>query len=163
MVDFKSTEKGDVSDKNESEEPVENDSASQISDLTDTLKRLQAEFENYRKRVDNERCEDKKRASEQVLIELLTVVDNFELALKHAPTDDFAKGVELVYAQLMQLLESNGVKRIVCDQFNPYMHEALLAEKSDKPSNTILEVLQNGYSLHGKIIRTAKVKIAKEE
>jgi molecular chaperone GrpE len=152
MVDFKSTEKWDVSDKTESEEPVENDSTSQISDLTDTLKRLQAEFENYRKRVDNERCEDKKRASEQVLIELLTVVDNFELALKHAPTDD-----------LMQLLESNGVKRIVCDQFNPYMHEALLAEKSDKPSNTILEVLQNGYSLHGKIIRTAKVKIAKEE
>ena len=133
----------------------------QVEELTNDLKRLQAEFENYRKRVERDREADKTFARKDVLLKFLTVLDNFELALKTSPNDEFAKGVELIYAQFVSVLEAEGLKEVPSDKFNPEYHEALLMQESDKEKNTILEVLQKGYTLNKILVRHAKVKLSK--
>jgi molecular chaperone GrpE len=135
-------------------------------ELVDHLQHLQAEFENYKKRIDREKSEFMSFASAQVLTQFLPLVDNLELALTNAKPgekDGFYKGVELIYGQLLELLEQHGIKAINPQgQFDPYCHEALLAEeRKDVSKNTIIEVLQKGYELNGKMIRPAKVKVAK--
>lgn len=136
-----------------------------IDELTDMAQRLQADFENYRKRVDQEKVEFTKFACSQVIEQIIPIVDNFELALQHTKAEDeFTKGVELIFSQLVQMLEDNGVTPInpqPGDDFNAHEHEALLAEESKKKANTILEVLQKGYKIEEKIIRHAKVKVSK--
>ncbi len=134
-------------------------------ELIDHLQRLQAEFDNYRKRVEKEKCEFLAYANRELILSLLPLLDNFELALKNSKhTEDFVKGVELIYSQFFSLLENFGLKNIESEgqHFDPNLHEALLTEKSDKPENTILEELQKGYMLNDKVLRTAKVKIAKK-
>lgn len=132
-------------------------------DLVLQLKRLQAEFENYQKRTEREQEHFRTIACAGVIERLLPVLDNFELALKNAGTDNFAKGVELVYAQLVEALSEYGLEPInpINEPFDPQRHEALLTEESDQQKNTIIEVLQKGYSLNGKLIRSAKVKVAR--
>jgi len=135
-------------------------------ELIDTLQRLQAEFENYKKRVDKENCELIRCANEDLIIKILPIIDNFELALKSCRAkDDFYKGMELIYSQLMDTLHSQGLKHIECigKKFDPYYHEALLVEESDKEENIIIEELQKGYLLNDKVIRHSKVKIAKKK
>jgi molecular chaperone GrpE len=136
-----------------------------IDDLTSTLKHLQAEFENYKKRSERENENYSKLANEKLIKELLPAVDNFELALKNAPEkDEFYKGMELIYSELMNALNNFGVECIDCEcKFDPYYHEVLLTEESDKENNAILDELQKGYTLNGKVIRHAKVKIAKKK
>jgi len=136
----------------------------ELADLTNTLKRLQAEFENYKKRIDQEKKEFVKFSNEELITELLRILDDFELAITNCVVkDEFHKGVELIYANLYSALEKFGIQKIEClnQKFDPYLHEALLAEESDAEQNTVLEELQKGYRLHGKVIRHAKVKIAK--
>ena len=145
-----------------------------ISDLTNTLQRLQADFENYRKRTEKERLEHTKFACQNAIVELLPVLDNFELALKHTSnkkkdsknlhtTNDFVKGIELVYAQLLGIMSKLGLKPIdtLGEKFNPELHEVLMSEESKKDKNKIIEVFQMGYALNGRIIRTSKVKVTK--
>ncbi|MEK6874487.1 MAG: nucleotide exchange factor GrpE [Nanoarchaeota archaeon] len=132
-----------------------------VEELTSILKYLQAEYENYKKRVERDKADFQKSASRDVIMQLLPVLDTFELALKAMPQEDHLKGFELVYAQFMNILENLDVKQIEASTlFNPLYHEALLQEPSDKPQGTILEELQKGYMLNGKTIRPAKVKIA---
>ena len=130
----------------------------QIEDLTETLRRLQAEFENYKKRVERENSNLVKCASEQLIKRLLPVLDSFEQALKSKEMD--TKGVELVYAQLFSVLEEQGLEKIDCEgkEFDPLTQEVLLQEESDN-ENIVLEELQKGYMLNDKLIRTAKIKI----
>lgn len=134
-----------------------------IAELTETLQRLQAEFDNYQKRVDREMDAFRKFASQGLIEDLLPVMDSFGLALLHTNDNpDVAKGVELVFSQFQDVLARRGVKKL--DEkgiFDPNVHEALLTEVCNKPEGTILEVLQSGYTLNGKLIRAAKVKIAK--
>jgi len=134
----------------------------QIKDLINTLQRLQAEFENYKKRIQKEQTEFAKLANENLIVELLPILDNFNLALKQTKAqDNFSKGVELIYSQLIDLLEKKGLQKIVTgEKYNVHLHEALLQEVSDKEKGTILEELQSGYKLNEKIIRLAKVKIS---
>ena len=134
----------------------------QIKDLINTLQRLQAEFENYKKRIQKEKTEFAKLANENLIVELLPILDNFNLALKQTKAqDNFSKGVELIYSQLIDLLEKKGLQKIVTgEKYNVHLHEALLQEVSDKEKGTILEELQSGYKLNEKIIRLAKVKIS---
>ena len=137
-----------------------------IAELTDTLQRLQAEFENYKKRIDKESAEFVKFAEEDMIKSLLPILDNFELALKnHQSPQEFYKGVELIYAQFFQMLEDKGIIVIECKgcKFDPYKHEALLAVESSEDENKVLEELEKGYLLHDKVIRHAKVKIAKKK
>ncbi|MBN2881131.1 nucleotide exchange factor GrpE [Candidatus Woesearchaeota archaeon] len=135
-----------------------------IIDLTNTVKRVQADFENYKKRMDVHRIESIKVAAKDIITQLLPVLDSFELALKHKTTDNeiICNGFEMIYKNFEQVLENNGLTEIdaVGKDFDPYEHEALLQEQSDKKKHVVLEVLQKGYKLNGKVIRTAKVKIA---
>ncbi len=141
------------------------DKQKKIKELTETLQRLQAEFENYKKRTERDQVDFVKFAEKDFIKSMLPVLDNFELALQNQKSPkEFLKGVELIYAQLFQLLEERGLKIIEAkgEKFDPYKHEALLTEKSNKKENLVLEELQRGYMLHDKVIRHAKVKVSKK-
>ncbi|MFH0870190.1 MAG: nucleotide exchange factor GrpE [archaeon] len=151
-----------VQDKEKSREEV---LECQLDDLTDTLQRLQAEFENYKKRIARDSIMMVKCANEDLIRTLLPVIDNFELALKSAKQkDEFYKGMEIIYSQINELLENNGLKHIQCKgvKFDPYFHEALLTEESDNEHNTVLDELQKGYMINERVIRHSKVKISKK-
>ena len=130
---------------------------SKEKEYLDQLQRLQAEFDNYRKRIEKEKTEDSQQNNERLIIGLLNILDNLELALKHTKEE----GVEMVYSQLYSLLEKQGLKTIKAEgKFNPELHEALTQEKGEN-DNLILEELQKGYTLNDKVIRPSKVKISK--
>lgn len=134
-----------------------------IEELKDLLQRTQANFENYRKQTEKRVEEMQEMAGKQLIVELLPIVDNFELALQHAEGDrPFVKGVKLIYAQLLGFLENAGVQLIDARQqlFDPKIHEALLKVESELPENTVLEELQKGYTLQGRVLRPARVKIS---
>ena len=134
-----------------------------IEELTDTLKRLQAEFENYKKRIEKEKAEFAKYANAGIISGILPIIDSFELALKHSgEKEKFVEGMKMVYAQLYSMLEAEGLKPIKAagEKFDPYRHEVLMKEASDKPEGTILEEFQRGYMLNDKVLRFSKVKIS---
>ena len=127
------------------------------NEYLEQLQRLQAEFENFRKRTEKERQEIFKNANENLIIKLLRVLDNFELALKH--TDD--KGINMIYSELYSILENEGLKAIKAKgEFDPRIHEALIQEEGEE-DEMIIEELQKGYTLNDKVIRASKVKITK--
>ena len=137
-----------------------------IKELTDTLQRVQAEFENYKKRCERDSSEFVKIANAELIKKLLPTLDDFELALKNCRAkDDFYKGIELIYSHLIEALQSQGLKHIeaVGKKFDPYFHEALLTEESDQEENIILEEMQKGYLLNDKVIRHTKVKVSKNK
>ena len=136
----------------------------QVRDFTETLQRLQAEFENYKKRVDREKTEFCVFAKADFIRKILPFVDTFEIALKNKDKcSDFIKGMELMYVELVSLLEKEGVMPVdaLGKKLDPTLHDVLLTEKSDKAEGTILEELQKGYMLNNKVLRHAKVKVAK--
>lgn len=136
-----------------------------IAELTGILQRLQAEFENYKKRIDKENAEFVKYSKAELVYKLLPLLDTFEIALKNtSDKEKFVKGIEIVYAQLFSTLESEGLKPIgaLGKMFNPYLHEVMLKEKSDKEDGVVLEELQKGYMLNGKVLRHSKVKISEK-
>lgn len=134
-------------------------------DYFSRLVRLQADFENYRKRVSREREDLLKYANEQLISGLLPVVDNFDRALS-VKNDDLEKllaGVEMISRQIRDVLAGQGLEAIptVGEQFNPEYHEAVMKEESgDHPENTVIEELRRGYTYKGKVIRPAMVKVA---
>lgn len=139
--------------------------AKRIEELTQSLQRLQAEFENYRKRTEKESLDFRKYATKSLVEKLLSVLDYFELALKNTKhQEEFVKGIEMTYSHLFSTLESEGLKPIEVKGKNcdPNLHEALLQEEVDgKKSGEIIEELQKGYFLGDKVLRPSKVKIAK--
>lgn len=136
----------------------------QIKDLTETLQRLQADFENYKKRIEKENQDFIKLSKKELIIKLLPILDSFSLAFANKCNgEEFIKGMELIFSQFVQTLEDEGLKAIVAkgEKFDPYKHEALLAEEGDE-DNIVLEELQKGYTLNDTIIRHTKVKISKK-
>ena len=136
-----------------------------IAELTETLQRLQAEFENYKKQIDKEKAEFVKYAKAELIYKILPLLDTFEIALKNtSDKEKFVKGMEIVYAQLFSTLESEGLKPIEAlgKKFNPYFHEVMLKQRSDKEDGIILEELQKGYMLNGKVLRHNKVKVSEK-
>ena len=134
-----------------------------IEELIDTLKRLQAEFENYKKRNDKERIEFATYAHADLIAKLLPIMDTFEIAFKSsADKEKFIEGMKMIYAQLASALESDGLRPIkaVGEKFDPYRHEVLMKEKSEKEDDTILEEFQKGYMFRDKVLRFSKVKIS---
>lgn len=134
-----------------------------IEELTDTLKRLQAEFENYKKRTDKEKIEFTKFAHASLVAQMLPVLDSFEIALKNtSEKEKFIEGMKMIYAQFHSILESEGLMPIEASgqKFDPYKHEVLMKEESDKPEDTVLEEFQKGYMLNDKVLRHSKVKIS---
>jgi molecular chaperone GrpE len=132
--------------------------------------RLYAEFDNYRKRVQRDLVDFRKYANEQFALELLTVADHLGLALKHAAEGGDAiqglrEGVELVYKQLRDILEKFGIKAFPAEgqPFDPSRHDAMMQEVTDEvPENTVVQVMQEGYLYHDKVLRHAKVCVSKK-
>ncbi len=141
---------------------------SERDEYLDTLRRVQAEFENYRKRVIKEQTALVDRATSGLVEQLLPVLDSFELALKNidsAGSDDIEsvrKGVELVYAELLGVLEKSGLSRIEAEgkPFDPNVHEAVMQEDGEGEP-VITDVLRTGYTLKGRVLRPAMVKVTR--
>jgi len=140
----------------------------QIAELTDHLKRLQAEFENFKKRNEKEWSERVKLANQWIIADLLMVLDSFDKAIEDSRKckDDgsLKDGIQRVQRQFMQILEREGLKEIdTKGKFDPFLHEAIMREeKDDVEDGKILEVYQKGYVLGQKALRPAKVKVAKK-
>lgn len=129
------------------------------------LARMQADFDNYRKRVAKEREDLVKYAGEQIITALLPVIDNLEraLAARDGEHGKLAEGVEMIARQISDILAREGLELIptVGEQFNPEVHEAVMREEGgEHPENTVIEEFRKGYTLKGKIIRPAMVKVA---
>jgi molecular chaperone GrpE len=137
-----------------------------LEELRQTLLRRQADFDNYRKRIEKERFEDSKRATARVIEGLIPVIDGFEQALaahREAEYENYRKGFELIYKQLLDSVTKLGVERIdpVGKSFDPHLHQAVdRAETSDHKDGTILQVFQPGYVFHGRVLRPAMVRVA---
>ncbi len=140
----------------------------EAEEYLDRLQRLKAEFENFRKRMMREQSEILKLASQGVISEILPVIDSFERALEHEihgdQFDEYKKGLKLVYGQLYDVMAKEGLSTFepVGQPFDPTQHEAVMQEESDEyPEDTVVRVVEKGYVLKDRIIRPAKVTVAK--
>jgi molecular chaperone GrpE len=134
----------------------------------DDLRRLQADFDNYRKRTLREQTARTASASQALVARLLPVLDNFELAVSAAEQsrdfDRMLKGVEMVLGALREVLEGEGLVKIEAEgkPFDPERHEAVIAvEQEDTDPGTVVDIVRTGYELGGKVLRPAMVKVAK--
>ena len=134
----------------------------------DGWQRARAEFSNYKKRVQREREEDHARLTGQILSRYLDVIDDFERALKDTPSADdvqaWTAGIDLIYRKLNMILESEGVEEIEAEGvlFDPTYHEAIFQEEvKGYKDGEIVGVIQRGYKIGDRVLRPAKVRIAK--
>lgn len=141
--------------------------AQEIGELKDKLIRLQAEFENYKKRSKTELEYMAKYGSQELMIPLLGVIDNFERALAVKPekesVEKYAEGVELIYRQFMEILISSGLEKIEAEgqEFDPSYHHGVMNEVVEDESmiNKVTAEFQKGYMLNKKVIRPTMVKV----
>jgi molecular chaperone GrpE len=141
----------------------------EAAEAHDRYLRTYADFENYRKRMQRDLADFKKYANEQMARELLSVVDHLALAIKHASETDetsqgLRQGVELVYKQLHDMLEKFGITPFPAhgEPFDPKKHDAVAQEVTDAvPENTVVQVFQEGYMYHDKVLRHAKVSVSR--
>jgi molecular chaperone GrpE len=145
------------------------ETSARAAEYEDLLKRKQAEFENFRKRAQKEAEEFKKYANREIVLDVLNVIDDFERAIESTKSskdfDTLLEGILLVEKHLRTNLENKyGVKSIEAlgQKFDPTIHEAFMMEESEKhDEDTVIEDLQKGYTMHERVIRPAKVKVAK--
>ncbi|PLV58332.1 nucleotide exchange factor GrpE [Thermotoga sp. KOL6] len=132
-------------------------------ELEEYAKRLKAEYENYREEVAREKRELIKNANEYLISKLIPILDDFERALNQGERgESFYEGIKLIYKKLLNVLEKEGLTKIqIGETFDPFEHEAVeRVETEDVEEYTILEVVENGYKFHGKVLKPAKVKVA---
>jgi molecular chaperone GrpE len=144
--------------------------AKEAAEAHDKYLRTSADFDNYRKRTQRDLADFRKYANEQMARELLSVVDHLSLAIKHAAdagesNDGLRQGVELVHKQLRDVLEKFGITVFASqgEPFDPAKHEAIMQETTDAvPENTVVQVFQEGYLYHDKVLRHARVSVSKK-
>ena len=141
----------------------------QVAQLKDQLLRKAAEFDNYKRRTENDFASLTKFAGENIIVQLLPILDDLNRSLKSvknkAENDPFTKGVELIYAKLSKALEAQGLKTmdVIGKEFNVAFHDALMQmPRADVPSHTVIEEVEKGYLLFDKVIRHAKVVVSSE-
>lgn len=138
-----------------------------IEELTSDLKRVQADFENYKKRTEKEWTERSRITTQRLMTDLLAVLDSFDKALVDENDSEdpevLRNGLEGLHKQLLQVLQREGLREIRAEgRFDPFLHEALMMEeREDVEDGQILEVYQKGYLIGSKPIRPARVKVAK--
>ena len=148
--------------------PAEDDTAAleaQLKEKSDRILRLQADFENFRRRTAKEKEELAAVITQNLLTDLLPLLDNFERAMAVEQTDGeaFQKGVEMIFTQLREVLDKHGLEGIEAEgkPFDPNVHQAVMrVENPDVEDGTITQVLQKGYQAKGKVIRPAMVQVA---
>ncbi|MDR2087940.1 MAG: nucleotide exchange factor GrpE [Clostridiales Family XIII bacterium] len=143
------------------------DNAARDEDLNAKYMRLAADFQNYKRRVEKEKSEVYAYANEKIAIDILGVIDNFERALEaggaEGREESFAKGMELIFKQLLDILSKNGVEEIqsLGEVFDPAVHHAVMMEETKEyESGRVSAVLGKGYRLKDRVIRPAMVKVA---
>ena len=144
------------------EENKKSEEELQLKELTDSVKRIQAEFINYKRRTEQEKDMLSSLANERIILDLLSVLDNFQRGLDAIEEKEGSlyEGMTLIYKQLLSTLEKNGVQEIdTTIEFNPNFHHAVMQEEGEE-SGKILEVFQKGYLLKDKVIRPAMVKVS---
>ncbi|CDZ75128.2 co-chaperone GrpE [Peptoniphilus sp. ING2-D1G] len=154
-----------IQEELENEEQVVVQEESEMDSLKNNLLRLQADFINYKRRTEQERKDYIELGTKKVLIDLLNIIDNFERALLSETEDKkYKEGVELIYKQMIDLLDRNNVKEMQLEniKFDPNLHHAVLVEeKEDVDEGMIIDVLQKGYLIGEKVLRPAMVKVSK--
>ncbi len=156
---------GEVADEEPSGELTLEAALSERDDYLDQLRRISAEFANYKKRMAREQLSITERATERLVKELLPVHDDLERALEAFAAHDeaqVAKGVELVHRSLTAVLGREGVVAIEPDgeAFDPHRHEALLSQPSEAPEGTVIQVVQKGFQLGDRVVRPARVVVS---
>ena len=138
-----------------------------VAELTADLQRLRADFENYRKRVEIEKSQTVDTVKAATVMKLLPIVDDIDRSLSHLPEDlqdnDWAKGVVGLKAKIEKQLSDLGVSRIDVKpgtEFDPELHEAMLAEEGEGDQEVVRQELMAGYKLNGTVIRHSKVKVS---
>ena len=140
--------------------------AADLDDLRQTMLRRQADFDNYKKRIERERSEDSKRTTARLIEALIPTIDGFEQALaahREAEYENYRRGFELIYKQLLDHISKLGAERIdpTGKLFDPHMHQAMdRTETNDHADGTVLQVFQPGYAFHGRVLRPAMVRVA---
>jgi molecular chaperone GrpE len=138
--------------------------AAEKAELYDRFVRRQAEFENFRKRVEREKGELIAGAGMELTRQLLPILDDFERAITHEISDaEYAKGIELIYQRLFETLTKAGLEPIATEgqKFDPYVHHAMeMVETDEVEDHTILAELLRGYNFRGKLLRPAMVRVA---
>jgi molecular chaperone GrpE len=157
---------GDASEPASTLEAERDQLAAEKAALHDLYLRGQAEFQNFRKRVEKERIEFAEYASTEAVRALLPILDDFERALKVESADkEFTKGMELIYQRLYESLKKLGLEPIVStgQPFDPHIHHAVeMVETDDAADHTVLDEYQRGYNFKGRLLRPAMVKVAVE-
>jgi molecular chaperone GrpE len=157
--------KADAQDSGRDDSEIKK-AAAELDDLRQTLIRHQADFANFRKRAEKESREAGQRATARVIEGLIPVVDGFEHALaahREAEYENYRKGFELIYKQLLDNLTRLGAQRVdpLGQPFDPHLHQAMdRAETTEHPDGTVLAVYQPGYVFHGRVLRPAMVRVA---
>jgi molecular chaperone GrpE len=140
--------------------------ATDLEDLRQTLLRRQADFDNYKKRIEKERGEDSKRTTARLIEALIPSIDGFEQALaahREAEYENYRRGFELIYRQLLDNILKLGAERVdpIGKPFDPHLHQAMdRTETSQHEDGTVLQVFQPGYVFHGRVLRPAMVRVA---
>jgi molecular chaperone GrpE len=141
--------------------------AKEKAELQDLLQRRQAEFDNYRRRVERERGDLFEYAAMDSVKALLPVLDDFQRALKMETADkEYARGVEMIYQRFYEALKKLGLEPVSTENpvFNPHIHNAVdVVDTKDHPDQTILEEYQPGYYFKGRLLRPAMVKVANNQ
>lgn len=139
----------------------------QLQQYKELLLRKAAEFENYKKRVESDSAAIVKFANEELIMEVLPIVDDFERSLKlskdQKELESFYKGVEMIYQKMQKMLATQGVKTMetIGKEFDVEFHEVLMqVPKNDVPPHTVVEEVEKGYLLNNKVIRHAKVIVS---
>jgi molecular chaperone GrpE len=152
--------------KNTKKELIE--SQKKAEEYLQSWQRAQADYLNLKRRIEEERGEFTARANQDLILQILPVLDNFRRAFKHIPKEykdsEWVEGIKHLEKQLENILRNEGLEAIptVGQKFNPLLHEALiLEEKKGMEKGKILEELEGGYKLANKVIKPAKVKVAK--
>ncbi len=140
--------------------------ANEKMDAEDRLLRLQAEFQNARRRAEKDRAEFAEYAATEAVRALLPIADDFERALKIETADkEYAKGMELIYQRLFESLKKLGLEPVESTglAFNPHVHHAVeMVETDETPDNTVIDEYQRGYNFKGRLLRPAMVRVAVE-
>lgn len=142
----------------------------ELQEWKDSYVRKVAEFENAKKRMEREKEEFSKYASEKIITKMIEIIDNMERAMQSATAnkdfDNLAKGIEMTLNQAHNVLKNEGLEPLEAKgkEFNPYEHHAMMQEDTEEhPDNTVIEEFQKGYKLKDKVIRPALVKVAKNK
>jgi molecular chaperone GrpE len=152
--------------KHEEVKAITESTEARIKELEDQLKRLQAEFENYKKRVAKEKEELAVTANGILLAKLLPIIDDFEIVLTHAKKakkEEMQSGLEMLFKNFMTVLTKEGLEemKVMGETFDPYKHEAVKSEESDVEEGKIIDVVKKGYLFKDRIIRHAMVVVSK--